>query len=176
RPQVLGCVPDQQSVFFQEDVGFDTAEAVFQRIEEWPGMFVVVVRVGMDQRQGGGGIRTLLVRSDGQHTTEQQGKHGYSPVKSRKRKAEVYANSSPPSSGQTRTAVQSYAFLSDDPSTCARKASMKSRSVNLFVKFIAVAVAFAGITLTVGSGASRVLPPRRTAPPERERMSVWVAK
>ena len=52
---------------------------------------------------------------------------------------------------------------------------MKSRPVNLFVKFTAVAVAFAGITLTVGYGANRVLPPRRTAPPEREKTTVWVA-
>jgi Flp pilus assembly protein CpaB len=53
---------------------------------------------------------------------------------------------------------------------------MKSRTVNLLVKPAAVAVAFAGITLTVGYGASRLFPPRRTAPPERERTSVWVAK
>jgi hypothetical protein len=43
----------QQLIAHEVNIGFDTAKAMRERIEQRPGMFIVVVRVGREERDDG---------------------------------------------------------------------------------------------------------------------------
>ncbi len=50
RFQIFARVADQQPIRRQEDVGFDAAKAVVKRVQKWSRVFVVVVCVGLFER------------------------------------------------------------------------------------------------------------------------------